>query len=106
MQPGFVGERERVHFLANWTEVCLTQFLLLEIFSRSPTSSLPLVMHLVNGQTMPVLPGPPVQMPSVISVMKASSMADFDKGRDSFAPLQSIWGTLICKIDISLYLSA
>lgn len=35
---------------------------------RSPTSSLPLVMHLANGQTMPVLPGPPVQMPSVISV--------------------------------------
>lgn len=25
-------------------------------------------MHLANGQTMPVLPGPPVQMPSVISV--------------------------------------
>ncbi|CAO2600627.1 Cyclic AMP-dependent transcription factor ATF-7 [Lemmus lemmus] len=34
----------------------------------SPTGSLPLVMHLANGQTMPVLPGPPVQMPSVISV--------------------------------------
>ncbi|XP_025029173.1 cyclic AMP-dependent transcription factor ATF-7 isoform X2 [Python bivittatus] len=38
----------------------------------SPTSSVPLVMHLVNGQTMPVLPGPPVQMPSVISRLKAS----------------------------------
>lgn len=25
-------------------------------------------MHLANGQTMPMLPGPPVQMPSVISV--------------------------------------
>ncbi|NXW58969.1 ATF7 factor, partial [Eurystomus gularis] len=34
----------------------------------SPTGSLPLVVQLANGQTMPVLPGPPVQMPSVISV--------------------------------------
>lgn len=40
----------------------------LHISSRSPTGSLSLVMHLANGQTMPVLPGPPVQMPSVISV--------------------------------------
>ncbi|XP_064447238.1 cyclic AMP-dependent transcription factor ATF-7 isoform X3 [Mirounga angustirostris] len=38
----------------------------------SPTGSLPLVMHLANGQTMPVLPGPPVQMPSVISRLKAT----------------------------------
>ncbi|KAJ7341641.1 hypothetical protein JRQ81_005988 [Phrynocephalus forsythii] len=36
----------------------------------SPTSSVPLVMHLVNGQTMTVLPGPPVQMPSVISLAR------------------------------------
>lgn len=42
--------------------------ILLHVSSRSPTGSLPLVMHLANGQTMPVLPGPPVQMPSVISV--------------------------------------
>ncbi|NWJ09361.1 ATF7 factor, partial [Crypturellus undulatus] len=34
----------------------------------SPTGSLPLVVQLANGQTMPVLPGPAVQMPSVISV--------------------------------------
>ncbi|KFQ55555.1 Cyclic AMP-dependent transcription factor ATF-7, partial [Nestor notabilis] len=34
----------------------------------SPTGSLPLVVQLANGQTMPVLPGPPVQMPSVISL--------------------------------------
>lgn len=40
----------------------------LHVSSRSPTGSLPLVMHLANGQTMPMLPGPSVQMPSVISV--------------------------------------
>ncbi|XP_034956232.1 cyclic AMP-dependent transcription factor ATF-7 [Zootoca vivipara] len=40
----------------------------------SPTSSVPLVMHLVNGQTMPVLPGPPVQMPSVISLARPISV--------------------------------
>ncbi|KAM8981611.1 cyclic AMP-dependent transcription factor ATF-7 isoform X3 [Sarcophilus harrisii] len=40
----------------------------------SPTGSLPLVMHLANGQTMPVLPGPPVQMPSVISLARPISM--------------------------------
>ncbi|XP_066865501.1 cyclic AMP-dependent transcription factor ATF-7 isoform X2 [Kogia breviceps] len=40
----------------------------------SPTGSLPLVMHLANGQTMPVLPGPPVQMPSVISLARPMSM--------------------------------
>ncbi|NXP71713.1 ATF7 factor, partial [Ramphastos sulfuratus] len=34
----------------------------------SPTGSLPLVVQLANGQTLPVLPGPPLQMPSVISV--------------------------------------
>ncbi|NXA43575.1 ATF7 factor, partial [Eudromia elegans] len=34
----------------------------------SPTGSLPLVVQLANGQTVPVLPGPAVQMPSVISV--------------------------------------
>uniref|UniRef100_A0A672UWX4 Cyclic AMP-dependent transcription factor ATF-7 n=1 Tax=Strigops habroptila TaxID=2489341 RepID=A0A672UWX4_STRHB len=39
----------------------------------SPTGSLPLVVQLANGQTMPVLPGPPVQMPSVISVREAST---------------------------------
>ncbi|NXH72301.1 ATF7 factor, partial [Hydrobates tethys] len=37
----------------------------------SPTGSLPLVVQLANGQTMPVLPGPPVQMPSVISSLKS-----------------------------------
>ncbi|KFU91051.1 Cyclic AMP-dependent transcription factor ATF-7, partial [Chaetura pelagica] len=37
----------------------------------SPTGSLPLVVQLANGQTMPVLPGPPVQMPSVISMVVA-----------------------------------
>uniref|UniRef100_A0A8C3XC77 Cyclic AMP-dependent transcription factor ATF-7 n=1 Tax=Cyanoderma ruficeps TaxID=181631 RepID=A0A8C3XC77_9PASS len=41
----------------------------------SPTGSLPLVVQLANGQTMPVLPGPPVQMPSVISRLKASLAA-------------------------------
>ncbi|XP_061471057.1 cyclic AMP-dependent transcription factor ATF-7 isoform X2 [Rhineura floridana] len=40
----------------------------------SPTSSVPLVMHLVNGQTMPVLPGPSVQMPSVISLARPMSV--------------------------------
>jgi len=34
---------------------------------RSPTASYPLVMHLPNGQTVPLLPSP-VQMTSVISV--------------------------------------
>ena len=47
--------------------VCIVS-ISLHIFCRSPTGSLPLVMHLANGQTMPMLPGPPVQMPSVISV--------------------------------------
>ncbi|NWS41591.1 ATF7 factor, partial [Probosciger aterrimus] len=37
----------------------------------SPTGSLPLVVQLANGQTMPVLPGPPVQMPSVISSLES-----------------------------------
>ncbi|XP_064330473.1 cyclic AMP-dependent transcription factor ATF-7 isoform X1 [Phalacrocorax carbo] len=40
----------------------------------SPTGSLPLVVQLANGQTMPVLPGPPVQMPSVISLARPMSM--------------------------------
>uniref|UniRef100_A0A8B9DM62 BZIP domain-containing protein n=2 Tax=Anatidae TaxID=8830 RepID=A0A8B9DM62_ANSCY len=40
----------------------------------SPTGSLPLVVQLPNGQTMPVLPGPPVQMPSVISLARPMSM--------------------------------
>ncbi|XP_009997800.1 PREDICTED: cyclic AMP-dependent transcription factor ATF-7, partial [Chaetura pelagica] len=40
----------------------------------SPTGSLPLVVQLANGQTMPVLPGPPVQMPSVISLARPVSM--------------------------------
>lgn len=31
-------------------------------------------MHLANGQTMPMLPGPPVQMPSVISLARPMSM--------------------------------
>ncbi|NWU32865.1 ATF7 factor, partial [Hylia prasina] len=38
----------------------------------SPTGSLPLVVQLPNGQAVPVLPGPPVQMPSVISVREPS----------------------------------
>ncbi|XP_068519783.1 cyclic AMP-dependent transcription factor ATF-7 isoform X2 [Anas acuta] len=40
----------------------------------SPTGSLPLVVQLPNGQTMPVLPGPPVQMPSVISLARPMAM--------------------------------
>ncbi|XP_061871420.1 cyclic AMP-dependent transcription factor ATF-7 isoform X2 [Colius striatus] len=40
----------------------------------SPTGSLPLVVQLANGQTMPVLPGPPVQMPSVISLARPMAM--------------------------------
>nr|XP_056714335.1 cyclic AMP-dependent transcription factor ATF-7 [Euleptes europaea] len=40
----------------------------------SPTGSMPLVMQLVNGQTMPVLPGPPIQMPSVISLARPMSV--------------------------------
>lgn len=48
----------------------------LHVSSRSPTGSLPLVMHLANGQTMPVLPGPPVQMPSVISVSSVVGAAN------------------------------
>ncbi|XP_051631004.1 cyclic AMP-dependent transcription factor ATF-7 [Manacus candei] len=40
----------------------------------SPTGSLPLVVQLANGQTVPVLPGPPVQMPSVISLARPMSM--------------------------------
>ncbi|KFP28150.1 Cyclic AMP-dependent transcription factor ATF-7, partial [Colius striatus] len=52
----------------------------------SPTGSLPLVVQLANGQTMPVLPGPPVQMPSVISVRQtARGGRKGDKG-GSLAP--------------------
>ncbi|XP_068068570.1 cyclic AMP-dependent transcription factor ATF-7 isoform X2 [Anomalospiza imberbis] len=40
----------------------------------SPSGSLPLVVQLANGQTMPVLPGPPVQMPSVISLARPMAM--------------------------------
>ncbi|KAK2510983.1 Atf7 [Columba guinea] len=40
----------------------------------SPTGSLPLVVQLANGQTMPVLSGPPVQMPSVISLARPMPM--------------------------------
>ncbi|POI25628.1 hypothetical protein CIB84_010622, partial [Bambusicola thoracicus] len=40
----------------------------------SPTGSLPLVVQLPNGQTMPVLPGPPMQMPSVISLARPVSI--------------------------------
>ncbi|KFZ55207.1 Cyclic AMP-dependent transcription factor ATF-7, partial [Antrostomus carolinensis] len=56
----------------------------------SPTGSLPLVVQLANGQTMPVLPGPPVQMPSVISVREASHTALHDTGGDA-APLTSFF---------------
>lgn len=55
--------------------VCIVS-ISLYISSRSPTGSLPLVMHLANGQTMPVLPGPPVQMPSVISVSSVVGAAN------------------------------
>ncbi|NWH21460.1 ATF7 factor, partial [Grus americana] len=48
----------------------------------SPTGSLPLVVQLANGQTMPVLPGPPVQMPSVISVRETSNPALRGRGGD------------------------
>ncbi|XP_014748603.1 PREDICTED: cyclic AMP-dependent transcription factor ATF-7 [Sturnus vulgaris] len=40
----------------------------------SPSGSLPLVVQLANGQTVPVLPGPPVQMPSVISLARPVPM--------------------------------
>ncbi|XP_028930076.1 cyclic AMP-dependent transcription factor ATF-7 isoform X1 [Ornithorhynchus anatinus] len=40
----------------------------------SPTGSIPLVVHLANGQAVPVLPGPPVQMPSVISLARPMSL--------------------------------
>lgn len=82
-------------------------FLCVHVFfsSRSPTSSVPLVMHLVNGQTVPVLPGPPVQMPSVISVIEASFIANFDKGRDSFSLCRAYVGSLISRNDITLIYS-
>ncbi|XP_072775748.1 cyclic AMP-dependent transcription factor ATF-7-like isoform X1 [Taeniopygia guttata] len=40
----------------------------------SPGGSLPLVVQLANGQTVPVLPGPAVQMPSVISLARPMAM--------------------------------
>ncbi|XP_063808221.1 cyclic AMP-dependent transcription factor ATF-7 isoform X1 [Pseudophryne corroboree] len=40
----------------------------------SPGSSVPLMMHLGNGQSVPFLPGPHVQMPSVISLGRPMSM--------------------------------
>uniref|UniRef100_W5MIW7 Cyclic AMP-dependent transcription factor ATF-7 n=1 Tax=Lepisosteus oculatus TaxID=7918 RepID=W5MIW7_LEPOC len=40
----------------------------------SPTGPYPVLMHLPNGQAVPVLPGPPVQMPSVISLARPVSM--------------------------------
>ncbi|XP_048838682.1 cyclic AMP-dependent transcription factor ATF-7a isoform X1 [Brienomyrus brachyistius] len=39
----------------------------------SPTAQYPMVMHLPNGQAVPVLPGP-VQMPSVISLARPMCM--------------------------------
>ncbi|NXL53816.1 ATF7 factor, partial [Podilymbus podiceps] len=56
----------------------------------SPTGSLPLVVQLANGQTMPVLPGPPVQMPSVISVRETSNTALRGRGGDGVFPLPNI----------------
>lgn len=47
--------------------------------SSSPTSSFPLVRHLPNGQTVPLLPSP-VQMTSVISV---SSLKIFQKKKST-----------------------
>ncbi|KAM4699001.1 cyclic AMP-dependent transcription factor ATF-7-like [Discoglossus pictus] len=40
----------------------------------SPGSALPLMMHIANGQTVPFLPGPHVQMPSVISLARPMPM--------------------------------
>ncbi|KAM6980148.1 LOW QUALITY PROTEIN: cyclic AMP-dependent transcription factor ATF-7b [Aplochiton taeniatus] len=40
-----------------------------DFVTSSPTGSYPLVMHLPNGQTVPLLPSP-VQMPSVISLVR------------------------------------
>ncbi|XP_053564268.1 cyclic AMP-dependent transcription factor ATF-7 [Bombina bombina] len=40
----------------------------------SPSSSVPLMMHIGNGQSIPFLPGPHVQMPSVISLARPISM--------------------------------
>ncbi|XP_077644806.1 cyclic AMP-dependent transcription factor ATF-7 [Lonchura striata] len=40
----------------------------------SPGGSLPLVVQLANGQAVPVLPGPAVQMPSVISLARPMAM--------------------------------
>ncbi|XP_043939866.1 cyclic AMP-dependent transcription factor ATF-7-like isoform X2 [Protopterus annectens] len=40
----------------------------------SPTSSVPVLVQLSSGQTMPMLPGPHVQMPSVISLARPLSM--------------------------------
>ncbi|XP_066564732.1 cyclic AMP-dependent transcription factor ATF-7 isoform X2 [Amia ocellicauda] len=40
----------------------------------SPTGPYPMVMHLSNGQAVPMLPGPPVQMTSVISLARPVSM--------------------------------
>ncbi|NXT87139.1 ATF7 factor, partial [Anhinga rufa] len=59
----------------------------------SPTGSLPLVVQLANGQTMPVLPGPPVQMPSVISVRETSNTALHGRGGDTWrtGPLTSFF---------------
>ncbi|OCT92977.1 cyclic AMP-dependent transcription factor ATF-7 isoform X2 [Xenopus laevis] len=40
----------------------------------SPSSIVPLMMHLGNGHNVPFLPGPHVQMPSVISLARPLSM--------------------------------
>ncbi|OCT95888.1 hypothetical protein XELAEV_18013577mg [Xenopus laevis] len=40
----------------------------------SPGSSVPLMMHLGNGHAVPFLPGPHLQMPSVISLARPLSM--------------------------------
>ncbi|NWW98124.1 ATF7 factor, partial [Caloenas nicobarica] len=62
----------------------------------SPTGSLPLVVQLANGQTMPVLPGPPVQMPSVISVRKTSNTAQQRRGW-SLSPAKYMQTLPFCK---------
>lgn len=54
-------------------KACDDMLFRLGLHSSSPTSSYPLVRHLPNGQTVPLLPSP-VQMTSVISVSHSEKL--------------------------------
>ncbi|KAJ1159845.1 hypothetical protein NDU88_000349 [Pleurodeles waltl] len=71
----------------------------------SPGSSMPLVMHLANGQTTPFLPSPHVQMHSVISLARPLSMVPNIPGIPG-PPIMSSGGGHISPSGFSLHSDA